>query len=233
MKTAGIIGGFGPETTAQFYLEIVKKCYEKNKIQRPPILIWNVPLKYEIEEKFLKSNKGAEKYLPFLIDAAKRLEHGKADFIVMPCNSLHIFINEIRRAVKIPILNIVEETVNHLHSEQIKTVGVLGTQATLKHDLYQNGCSQEKISCLIPNNKEQKKMGRVINNIVRMKHSPRDEIELHKIIDNLITKGGQAILLACTDLHIMVKKHKKAKIYDTMKILANSVANQIFRKKKT
>ena len=46
MKTAGIVGGVGPETTAEFYLEIIFGCYEKNKEQRPPILIYNIHLKY-------------------------------------------------------------------------------------------------------------------------------------------------------------------------------------------
>ena len=49
MKTAGIIGGLGPETTSQFYLEIIFSCFQANKKARPPLLIWSVPLEYQIE----------------------------------------------------------------------------------------------------------------------------------------------------------------------------------------
>jgi len=122
MKTVGIIGGLGPETTSEFYLEVVFGCYEQNKGARPPILIWNIPLNYEIEQNFLKNATGEEKYLPYLIAAAKKLEKGGADFIVMPCNSMHIFINEIRRAVKIPVLSIVEETAKFLKAKKIKRI---------------------------------------------------------------------------------------------------------------
>ena len=94
MKTVGIIGGLGPETTSEFYLEIIFSCYQKNKISRPPIIIWNVPLEYKIEEDLITKATGEERYIPYLIDATKRLESGGADFLVMPCNSLHIFIQK-------------------------------------------------------------------------------------------------------------------------------------------
>ena len=83
MRTAGIIGGLGPETTSKFYLEVIFSCFDKDKVNRPPMLIWNVPLPYKIEEEFILKSQGEEKYIPFLIDAAKRLEQGGADFIVI------------------------------------------------------------------------------------------------------------------------------------------------------
>ena len=110
MKTAGIIGGLGPETTSGFYLELIFGCYNKNKESRPPILVWNVPLKYAIEEDLLKKAVGEERFLPYLVSGAKILEKAGADFLVMPCNSLHIFIDQIRKSVNIPVLSIVEET---------------------------------------------------------------------------------------------------------------------------
>ncbi|MBI2268350.1 MAG: hypothetical protein HYU80_02760 [Candidatus Blackburnbacteria bacterium] len=64
MKTVGIIGGLGPETTARFYQEIIASCFEKNKDKRPPILIWSVPLPYKIEEDLIKNAQGEERYLP-------------------------------------------------------------------------------------------------------------------------------------------------------------------------
>lgn len=95
MKTVGIIGGLGPETTSEFYLEIIFSSYKKNKLTRPPVLVWNVPLPYKIEEDLITKAEGEERYIPFLIDAAHRLEKGGVDFLVMPCNSLHTFIEDI------------------------------------------------------------------------------------------------------------------------------------------
>jgi aspartate/glutamate racemase len=71
MKTVGIIGGLGPETTSKFYLEIIFSCFEKNKIARPPLLIWSVPLNYKIESDLITKAVGMERYIPYLTDAAK------------------------------------------------------------------------------------------------------------------------------------------------------------------
>ncbi len=124
MKTVGIIGGLGPETTAEFYLDIIFSCQKKNKTQRPPIIISSVPLKFKIEQDLIMKNKGAKRYIPFLTKEAKRLEKSGADFLVMPCNSLHVFINEIRQAVKIPVLSIIEETIKFLKKNKLKRVGI-------------------------------------------------------------------------------------------------------------
>ena len=91
MKKVGIIGGVGPETTAEFYLDVIFSCQEKNKTARPNIIISSIPLPYQIEEDLIMRNVGSERYIPYLTAEAQRLEKAGADFIVMPCNSLHIF----------------------------------------------------------------------------------------------------------------------------------------------
>src|SRR5258708_349756 len=127
MKTVGIIGGLGPETTAKFYLEIISNSQHQNNEARPPILMWSIPLPLGIEEDLITRAQGEERYLPFMIDAAKRLEKGGADFIVIPCNSVHIFINEVRSSVNIPVLSIIEETLKFLKNKSISKVGLLAT----------------------------------------------------------------------------------------------------------
>ena len=124
MKTVGIIGGLGPETTSEFYLDIVFSCQKKSKTSRPGVIIASVPLPYKIEEDLITKNKGSERYIPFLVNEAKRLEKAGADFIVMPCNSLHVFIKEIRNAVDIPVLSIIEETVKFLKKNNLNNVGL-------------------------------------------------------------------------------------------------------------
>src|SRR5665647_1369744 len=101
MKSVGVIGGLGPETTAEFYLEVIFQCQKRNDKQRPSIVISSVPLLFEIERDLIESNTGKERYLPFLVDEARRLERSGVAFLVMPCNSLHVFINEIRESVAI------------------------------------------------------------------------------------------------------------------------------------
>ena len=119
MKTVGIIGGLGPETTAEFYLDIVFSCQKRSRTARPSVIIASVPLPFKIEDDLIMHNTGSERYIPFLVREAKRLEKAGADFLVMPCNSLHVFIEDIKKAVKIPVLSIIEETVKFMKKNKL------------------------------------------------------------------------------------------------------------------
>lgn len=227
MKTVGIIGGLGPETTSEFYLEIIFSCYKKNKINRPPMLIWNVPLEYKIEEDLITKAIGEERYIPYLTNAAKRLESGGADFLVMPCNSLHIYIDEIRKAVKIPVLSILEETAKFLKDNNVKEVGILATSTAINNKLYEKFLNKHNIKQIAPNDFQQAKIGKIINNLVLSRHDNKDRGELIKIIADFSKKGVSAVILACTDLQLLIPKFPNMKIFDTMKILADATISNI------
>jgi aspartate racemase len=222
MKTLGIIGGLGPETTSEFYLDVIFSCQKKDKINRPAIIISSVPLPYKIEEDAISKNIGIERCLPFLIEEAKRLEKSGADFIVMPCNSLHIFIKEIRSSVKIPILSIVEETVKFLEDNKMKKVGIVSTSATIRNKLYENAFIESNIAFEAPNDLQQEKMGKFIYNLVMGQQKNKDREELVKIIDGFEGKKVDCVVLACTDLQLLIPRHPTMKIFDTMKIFADA-----------
>ncbi|KKU48930.1 MAG: hypothetical protein UX67_C0007G0001, partial [Candidatus Woesebacteria bacterium GW2011_GWF2_46_8] len=83
MKTVGIIGGFGPETTAKFLMLLISLWQKKNQNTRPEILLWNAPVDNKIEQEFILTGKNARKLLPLLISGARKLEAGGADFLVL------------------------------------------------------------------------------------------------------------------------------------------------------
>jgi aspartate racemase len=227
MKTVGIIGGLGPETTSKFYLELIFSSFEKNKENRPPILMWSIPLPYEIESNLITKASGEEAYIPFMVDAAQRLEKGGADFLVIPCNSVHIFIEEVRQAVSIPVLSIIEETTAFLKEKNVAEVGILSTTTVIKHKLYENLFETNGIMQKVPNEDEQTQVGKIINNLVLNQHSNEDKEVLMRIIGNFEQRGIKKIILACTDLQLLIPKHDGVEIYDTMEILAQATVKNI------
>jgi len=229
MKTVGIIGGLGPETTAKFYLQLINSCYEVNKKSRPPVLIWSVPLNYEIENDLIIHGQGEEKCLPYLKEAAKRLEEGGADFLVVPCNSVHIFIEEIRQAVKIPVLSIIEETAHFLKTNGIKKIGLLATIVTVNKRLYQKALEETQIEVILPDERDQKVIGQLISALVLNQYTTKEKEELNRIIDNLETKQAENVVLACTDLQLLAPSHPKLKIYDSMEILLRATVHELIR----
>lgn len=229
MKTVGIIGGLGPETTSEFYLNLVFSCQKRDKTHRPSIIIASVPLPYEIEEDAISKNVGFEKILPFLVKEAKRLEKAGANFIVMPCNSLHVFIKEIRNAVDIPILSIVEETVKFLKKNNLNKVGIVSTSATIKNKLYENAFEESKIGYETPNDFQQAKMGKFILNLVTGMQNNKDREELIQIIGDFEKKNVDCVVLACTDLQLLIPSHPTLKIFDTMKIFADATVEEMLK----
>lgn len=227
MKTVGVIGGLGPETTAEFYLAVVFGCQQVHPMQRPPMLLWNVPLPHHIESDLLLSATGEERYIPYLVEGAKTLQKGGADFLVMPCNSLHVFIEEIRKAVGIPVLSIVDEVAKFLVARSVKKVGVLATPSSLKNNLYKSTLEILGIEQVVPDQFEEAKIGKMINNIVLNRHANRDREELQKVIRNFESKDVKTVILACTDLQLLIPQQQGMEIFDTMKIFADATVEMI------
>ncbi len=227
MKTVGIIGGLGPETTSEFYLDLIFSCQEKNKDHRPGIIISSVPMPYQIEKDAIAENKGIERISPFLVKEAKRLEKSGADFIVMPCNSLHVFIDNIRKSVNIPVLSIVEETVKFLNKKKIKTVGIVSTSATVQNKLYEDAFDNNNITYKTPNGLQQAKMGKFILNLVTGMQNNRDREDLIGIINGF--ENVDCVVLACTDLQLLIPKHPEFKIFDTMKIFSDATVEELLK----
>ncbi len=227
MKSVGIIGGLGPETTTEFYLDVVFSCFKIDNTVRPSIVIASVHLPYQIEEDLIMRNEGAERYIPFLIHEAQRLEKAGVNFIVMPCNSLHIFIDQIRDSVRIPVLSIVEETIAFLQNNNFKKIGIVSTSATIKNKLYENAFAESGILFETPNDFQQEKIGKFIHNLVMGRQSNKDREELIAIINDFENKQVDCVALACTDLQLLIPRHPRIKVFDTMKILADATVRYI------
>ena len=223
IKTLGIIGGLGPETTARFYMEVVFAC-SKISGRRPQILISNVAVPLEVEKELITEAKNEKNILPFLLNAARQLEKGGADFIVIPCNTVHIFIEEIRRLVDIPVLSIIEETSSFLRKKIIKEVGVFATTATIKNKLFDENLKHSDIKMITPKDIDQARMGAIINRLVNNQQTRKDEEEFLEIIKDTNVKN---VILACTDLQILNPEIDGVRIFDTMDILARAAVREV------
>ncbi len=227
MKSVGVIGGLGPETTAEFYLEVIFQCQKQNNTQRPLIVISSVPLLFEIERDLISSNTGKERYVPFLVEEAKRLEKSGVDFLVMPCNSLHVFIDEIRQSVSIPVLSIVEETAKHLNEQGFKKVGLISTSATVANNVYEKTLEENSIQFVVPDDLQKAKMDKIIQRLISGQHLNSDRDLVLEIIRGLSSQGVDCVALACTDLQLLLPTSNDVTVFDTMKVLASSTAAKI------
>lgn len=227
MKSVGVIGGLGPETTAEFYLEVIFRCQKVNSVQRPSIVIASVPLLFEIERELIASNTGKERYIPFLIKEAQRLEEAGVDFIVMPCNSLHVFIDDIREAVDIPVLSIVEETARYVQQQGYKTVGLISTSATVENKVYETAFDENGIRYIAPDELQRAKMDKIIQRLIEGRHLNNDRNAILDVVHDLAASNVDCVALACTDLQLLLPESETVPVFDTMKVLADATVREV------
>lgn len=156
-------------------------------------------------------------------ESIRRFNGAGTDFIVIPCNTVHIFIEKLQKISVVPIISIINETVKYAKQKNYKKVGLLATTKTIQYELYQKPLAEEGISILLPKEIDQEKISKIIIRILRNSAEKSDKIILNNIIKNLEQKGCEAVILGCTDLQLIAKQKFSIELIDTMKILADSV----------
>lgn len=220
----GVVGGFGSETTAEFFSKLIALSRDKLN-RRPKVVIANATPSDRAETAAINGN--VEQIFPFAAECIKKLNSAGVDFIVIPCNTLHIFIDRFLAMSEAPVLSIIEESVAELNRKNVSSVGLLATTATIKSEMFQKEFEKEKIKTIMPGDIEQKQIVNAIDAVLKTGTPAKKDCEkLKVVIKNLKKRGAQAILLACTDLQLFVKPDGK-EVFDTMEILANSAIGRL------
>jgi len=105
----------------------------------------------------------------------------------------------------------------------------LATKTTIEKEIYQKQLIANGIQVTLPDDSDQERIGILINNLVLNRYDDKDRQELLKIIKNLVKKGLQNIVLACTDLQLLTPKRNGISIYDSMEILAKATVRKILK----
>ena len=230
MKTIGILGGVGPQTTAKVYLSIIKLIRESGEEKYPPIVIYNLPFPFVIEHEAIVQGINSEKMIPYLVDGAKILEKSGVDFGILPCNTLHKYMDEIRKTVKFPFISILEETALTLKDRKVKKVGILATETTIESKIYEDVLENNGINILYPSKDGQN----IVNNIiVELLNETKNNLQgekLESVCNALHGRGAEIILLACTDLQLIASDIKiSVPIVDTTEILVNASVREMVK----
>jgi aspartate racemase len=196
MKIPGILGGLGPETTARIYLELAMKEGETY----PEIIISNVSFPKQVEEDVIKG-KDCSPALPFMLNSVRQLENAKADFAVLPCNTLHVLLPNLRKESSIRFVDLIEEVASAV-KKNFKCVGIISTSQTRKQRLYENLLGDVK--AIRTTDEEQERISEIIIRIIRKTATDDDRKFLEKIIQDMVSKGAEKVILACTDLANLV-----------------------------
>jgi len=219
-KIVGILGGMGPEATIDLFYKIIKLTPAEKDQDHLRIIIDNNP---KIPDRTAAILGTGEDPLPALQETAKSLEKAGADFIIIPCNTAHYFLPQIQKSVKIPLLNMIEETASETKKRipQIKKVGLLASNGVYKAGIYNQYFKKYNIEVISPEEKDKKEVMKVIYSIKAGNLSKEVKKKILQVTQKLIDKGAEVIITGCTEIPLILKEGDVSQpIIDPTQILA-------------
>lgn len=200
-RVIGILGGMGPESTVDLYRLIVLLTPARIDQDHFKTLIYSNP---KIPDRTRAILGEGEDPLPELIESALVLEKAGAGIIAMPCNAAHHYFPEVAARVKIPVLNMVEETSKEfrLVSPNAKTVGLLAATGTVRSRIYHEVFIRAGVEVLVPGERDQQRLHTAVELVKAgsQDHSTRETFQ--SIGAHLIQAGAESVILGCTEISL-------------------------------
>lgn len=227
MKTIGLIGGMSWESTASYYQQLNQGIKQQlGGLHSAKIVMVSVDFA-EIEA--LQHCGDWQKTAEILAGAAQSLEAAGADFFLICTNTMHKVADYITNSVNIPLLHIADATAQKLTIDKITTVGLLGTKFTMEQDFYkQRIIDNYGIDVIVPSDEEQSLIHSVIyQELCLGKVSSSSRERYLKVIENLVERGAEGVILGCTEIGLLIEKqHTSTPLFDTTHIHALAAVAQ-------
>ena len=198
----GILGGMGPEATLDLYRHIINLTQASRDQDHFRVLIYSNP---KIPDRTLAIAAGGESPLDALVESARLLESAGASIIAMPCNAAHLYLEQLRAAVGIPILDMIAETCGSLRRRlpEVKTVGLMASDGTVQSKIYHRALEAEGITVLLPDVSDQAFLQSAIAEVKAGKRMEETRKKLLITGTRLIDAGARAVILGCTEIPLV------------------------------
>lgn len=215
MKRIGLIGGMSWESTAQYYAIINREVRQRlGGAHSAESLIYSVDFG-EIEQ--LQRDGDWASLTVRMIDAAKTLEAGGADFVMICTNTMHLMANDVAAAIRIPLLHVVDPAAAAIVDAGLRRVGLLGTAFTMEKAFYRDRLAAAGFDVLVPGDADRREIHRVIyEELVAGRIEPTSRATYRDAIARLVDRGAEAIVLGCTEIMLLVDQSDSAvPLFDT------------------
>lgn len=214
----------GPAATVDLMYKIVSITDADRDQDHVPMIVDNST---QVPDRTNAILHGGEDPVPELLNGAARLTAGGADFIIIPCNTSHYFYDRIAAGCKIPVLNMIQETVRKLQAKGIKCAAVLATDGTVKSDIYGKAMREAGIEPVYPDDEQQKQVMSMIYDYVKGGIKDKNRLpvdDFSRMVDDLKNRGAEAMVLACTELPLAFKwmQLDMSECIDTTEVLAEA-----------
>ncbi len=223
MQLIGLIGGLSWESTAEYY-RIINRGAQRalGGVHSARSLIYS----FDFGEIEAMQHRGAwDEAAAAMCDAARRLERGGADFLIICSNTMHRMADEIAAAVRIPLLHIADPTGAAIKRQGFRRIGLLGTAFTMEQPFYRHRLEERfGLEVLVPDEKGRAIVHDIIyRELVKGEVRPDSRKAYAAIIADLVAAGAEAIILGCTEIMLLVQPEDSAvPLFDTTTLHAEA-----------
>lgn len=226
MKTVGLIGGLGPESTVDYYRSIIECYRELNPNQgNPSIIINSVDLNKMIE---LVTAGRFPEIVDYLSPEIDRLARAGANFGALTANTPHIVFNELRRRSGIPLISIVEATCEAAKEMGHKRVALFGTRFTMQGKFYPEVFEGSGVDLVLPSSEEQDYIhDKYMNELLKNLFLPETRDGFLAIAERLKTEEKvEGLILGGTEIPLLIKADQSnLPLLDTTRIHVDAIVH--------
>lgn len=221
MKTIGMIGGMSWESSIEYYRIVNEAVKERlGELHSAKSVMVSVDF---AEIEMLQREGRWEQATRAMVAAARSVEAGGADFLIICTNTMHKMAEEVQQGIGIPLLHIADATAEVINARGLHRVGLLGTRFTMEEDFYRGRLVEKfHLGVLIPEAADREIVHRVIyDELVLGKIQPASKAEYSRIITGLAEAGAEGIILGCTEIGLLISQaDSRLPLFDTTRIHA-------------
>ena len=221
MKTIGMIGGMSWESSIEYYRIVNEAVKERlGNLHSAKSVMVSVDF---AEIEMLQREGRWEQATRAMVAAARSVEAGGADFLIICTNTMHKMAEEVQQGIGIPLLHIADATAEVINARGLQRVGLLGTRFTMEEDFYRGRLVDKfHLGVLIPGAADREIVHRVIyDELVLGKTQPASKAEYLRIIAGLAEAGAEGIILGCTEIGLLISQaDSRLPLFDTTRIHA-------------
>ncbi len=223
IKTIGVIGGVSWVSSAEYYRQLNEGVAARlGGLHSAPVLMYSIEFGAFSEQERLAQAGDWAPLRATMLDAARRLERGGADFIIIASNTMNSTAELIADAVGLPVLHIADAVGARVKAAGIETVALLGTKYTMEADFYRDRLRDGfGLTVVVPNTEERETINKAIfDELCANRFTDRSRQEFVAIIERLVREEGAAgVILGCTEIPLLIsQKDVSVPLFDSMAI---------------
>jgi aspartate racemase len=216
MKTIGMIGGMSWESSIEYYRIINQTVRDRlGGLHSAKCVMYSVDFA-EIEALQHQGKWGEATRM--MIDAARNVERGGADFVIICTNTMHKMADDVKQALDIPLLHIADATAEKIKAQGLHKVGLLGTKFTMEQDFYRGRLvDRHGLEVVIPDDRQREMVHRVIYDELCLGQIKADSKGQYvDIMAEFVDDGAQGIILGCTEIGLLIgAQDSQVPLFDT------------------